>query len=561
MKKQLINLFLLVFISVNAWSLNHEVLLDNARNIDCKRIVVPVVIKNFSNVGAISLKFDYDQTKLEFEDVALNSSISSAISKGENGHFALAFFGDAINLTDGEVLFEVRFKVIGTGPNSTNLEWLNISNTGNCEIAGPGGLPVYPANFVNSEPITISEELEADAQFEPPLCENSVTTVFVTATGGIPPYSGIGEFLVSAGNHIFTVIDANGCTDEVSVVVPHPEPATLQIDFLNVSPDFPVEISSYIKLMVGYSSNFPVDILVDWDDNTFSNLSNELSGNVTLNHFYDTPDVYTLEVKITNICGDVVSKKYENIVIIDPDAGFVTGGGWYMSPSGAYCANTKLKGKANFGFIVKYQKGKTVPTGNTEFQFHAACMNFKSTNYEWLVITGKKARFKGSGTINGKGNYGFIITVTDDCPDKFRIKIWNNATGKIVYDNQIGSPDNANPNTVIGGGSIVIHNTESKSVVITEITSVAEELIITVYPNPFTERLHFGFVSPANVNARIDLFDMNGRLVKTIFEQQVEANQYYEAEFKPETIISAFYMYRITLGDLVQNGKIIFKKE
>ena len=41
--------------------------------------------------------------------------------------------------------------------------------------------------------------------------------------------------------------------------------------------------------------------------------------------------------------------------------------------------------------------------------------------------------------------------------DKFRIKIWDRATGNTVYDNQMGAADTADPATVIGGGSIVIH--------------------------------------------------------------------------------------------------------
>jgi len=41
--------------------------------------------------------------------------------------------------------------------------------------------------------------------------------------------------------------------------------------------------------------------------------------------------------------------------------------------------------------------------------------------------------------------------------DKFRIKIWDRGTGSIVYDNQNGSADDANPTTAIQGGNIVIH--------------------------------------------------------------------------------------------------------
>ena len=43
--------------------------------------------------------------------------------------------------------------------------------------------------------------------------------------------------------------------------------------------------------------------------------------------------------------------------------------------------------------------------------------------------------------------------------DRFRIKIWDVATGAIVYDNQLGTNDAAalSDATIIQGGSIVIH--------------------------------------------------------------------------------------------------------
>jgi hypothetical protein len=63
------------------------------------------------------------------------------------------------------------------------------------------------------------------------------------------------------------------------------------------------------------------------------------------------------------------------------------------------------------------------------------------------------------------------------------------------------------------------------------------------------------------VSARIDLYDMTGRLVKTIFDQPIEGGVNYEADFKPETIISGMYIYRMTMGDAVYNGKVVFKKE
>jgi hypothetical protein len=143
--------------------------------------------------------------------------------------------------------------------------------------------------------------------------------------------------------------------------------------------------------------------------------------------------------------------------------GFVTGGGWITSPAGAYTANTSFTGKASFGFISKYTNGANQPTGNTEFQFNTAGFRFNSSTYEWLVVAGAKAQFKGTGKVNGAGNYGFLLTAVDGQlsggggTDKFRIKIWDIETGTVIYDNQRGANDGANPSTVLSSGSIVIH--------------------------------------------------------------------------------------------------------
>jgi len=154
------------------------------------------------------------------------------------------------------------------------------------------------------------------------------------------------------------------------------------------------------------------------------------------------------------------------VVAYDPSAGFVTGGGWINSPAGAYTANTSLTGKATFGFVSKYEKGATVPTGETEFNFQVANFNFHSALYQWLVISGPMAQYKGSGTINGSGNYNFILTGRDGAlvggstPDGFRIKITDPVSGSVIYDNLLSTDDSvtsANTQT-LGGGSIVVHS-------------------------------------------------------------------------------------------------------
>ncbi|MEW6182104.1 MAG: PKD domain-containing protein [Bacillota bacterium] len=205
----------------------------------------------------------------------------------------------------------------------------------------------------------------------------------------------------------------------------------------------------------------------DWGDGTASaGIVSEVygSGSVSGSHAYTSAGVYTVGVTVTDPGGNTGQCSYNYIVVYDPSSGYVTGGGWINSPEGAYASDPALTGKASFGFVSKYQKGAIVPTGQTEFQFKVADLNFHSDSYDWLVIAGAKAQYKGTGTINGAGNYGFMLTAVDGQinggggADKFRIKIWDkNNSDAVVYDNQIGDSETADPVTALGGGSIVIH--------------------------------------------------------------------------------------------------------
>ena len=175
-------------------------------------------------------------------------------------------------------------------------------------------------------------------------------------------------------------------------------------------------------------------------------------------HAYSQADIYSVNVTVTASDFLTDTESLEYVVVYDPSGGFVTGGGWIDSPDGAYLPDLSITGKATFGFVSKYKKGATVPTGNTEFQFQVAGLNFHSDTFDWLVINqgGSNAQFKGTGTINGglspQGElYKFMIWASDGDPDAFRIKIWyeENNVEVTVYDNGIEQ--------AISGGSIVVH--------------------------------------------------------------------------------------------------------
>jgi K(+)-stimulated pyrophosphate-energized sodium pump len=171
--------------------------------------------------------------------------------------------------------------------------------------------------------------------------------------------------------------------------------------------------------------------------------------------------VYNLQVHGSDELGNVASEKSINLIVYDPN-GTAKGHGNIMSPIGAYTANPVLVGKATFKFDAQYRKGDSTPIGETEFTFPDADMIFKSTSYDWLVVSESEARCKGTGTINGSGKYAFMLIVTDGFKaarkaKKFRMKIWDKTTGKTVYDNNLGYPEDIEPTTETSGGNVDVH--------------------------------------------------------------------------------------------------------
>ncbi|PKH06160.1 hypothetical protein CXF93_09520 [Moritella sp. Urea-trap-13] len=237
----------------------------------------------------------------------------------------------------------------------------------------------------------------------------------------------------------------------------------------------PVEINTVITLTAnvddtatGGSDITSADYTIDGGasvgmaaDGTFDEVIEDVTAPIPA---FSEAGVHNLCVLGTDAAGNVGEEICTFLAVYDPDGGFVTGGGWIYSPAGAYTADPGLTGKANFGFVSKYKKGQQTPSGNTEFQFKAGDLNFNSDSYDWLIIGGHQAKYKGVGTINGSGNYGFMLSAIDEklTPstdvDMFRIKIWDKDNGdEVVYDNNRGGADDAEPTTAVGGGSIVIH--------------------------------------------------------------------------------------------------------
>src|SRR5262249_17139639 len=145
----------------------------------------------------------------------------------------------------------------------------------------------------------------------------------------------------------------------------------------------------------------------------------ETAHTVTASYTFTAAAVYSVRLMVTNDLGassiaTEVGGLDATVVIYDPSAGFVTGGGWIDSPPGAHVAAPSVAKKAGFAFESKYTQGSGVPTGDTEFNFKAADLKFTSTSYDWLVVSGATAQFQGSGVVTGSNTaYSFILTAVD----------------------------------------------------------------------------------------------------------------------------------------------------
>ena len=414
-------------------------------------------------------------------------------------------------------------------------------------------------------------------------------TITLTPTGGTEPleysidngatYQSSNEFTdVSEGTYTAIVRDANDCTEETTVAVGQHNDLPV-INSLTGAPTDPINISGAI---VNFSADVTDDNLTlaewNWGDGETS-VEIDPGNTIDGSHTYQEAGVYPVTLTITDVCGETATELYEFVVVYDPSEGFVTGGGWFHSPAGAYVDNLDAEGKANFGFVSKYKRGAKVPDGQTQFQFHAEKFNFHSTVYQWLVVAGHKAQYKGEGRVNGNNGYGFMLSVVDGDrkspkeSDKFRIKIWDLSTEQVVYDNQMSAWDDAEASTEIGGGSIVIHDggkgksarLMSMDIDTNEISTTGglTESVITetrAYPNPLSPNGLWIEIPAAEYQQVVQsqIFDLNGKIMTyTMFEVEANRSAKYLWKFDHQNWTSGIYVLMVNTPTGINKVKLI----
>jgi hypothetical protein len=88
------------------------------------------------------------------------------------------------------------------------------------------------------------------------------------------------------------------------------------------------------------------------------------------------------------------------------------------------------------------------------------------------------------------------------------------------------------------------------------IESAAAETTVKAYPNPFSDRIKFVVTSPVAGNGVLEVYNMMGQKVKTVYNGYIAAGtQTFELSLQTQQVANMVYVLR--MGDKKMTGKIL----
>ncbi|MGK7391423.1 MAG: T9SS type A sorting domain-containing protein [Candidatus Cyclobacteriaceae bacterium M2_1C_046] len=484
------------------------------------------------------------------DDISYGSSCSSPVVKTNDLTVELDSEGNALISTDkinndSEVscgiaeitLDKENFNCKDIGGNTVTL---TITDE-NGNIASATATVTVEDNLspaVVTQDITVALDANGEATITSDAIDNGSTDNCAIASYSLDitsfDCSNIGENTVT-----LTVTDESENTASATAVVTvtNDEP---QITSFHL-PEDAQQVGTTINLTATYTDVNLSQASVNWGDGSETTADIE-DGNISANHMYSEAGIYEVVLNIIDICGLEAQETYQYVIIYDPNAGFITGGGWFSSPVGAWAGNTATNSKAHVQFNAKYQKNTYELQGKFNFTLtrgaggnnsgaggnSGAILKFKSTSLNWLVVNDHKAYLTGSGEIDNNDNYSFLLSFIDgdkigERADYIRVQITDNSNGNVIYDNYLNAPMPADATQELDNGSLVIHNNGNSSGANRSSNTADDELLsFSFYPNPAVDNLTLDFTNFTSKKARFTITNSMGK-VETSREVNISA--------------------------------------
>ncbi len=412
---------------------------------------------------------------------------------------------------------------------------------------------------------------------DPGVCEAQVelSKPFVTDNCGVAALSSDAPavFPIGTTNVTWTATDESGNTSNAiqQVTVTNDPPVISAIS----GPDQPVMVGSSLQVTAQIIDNNLTGATIDWGDGFVSDGTID-NGTISGVHEYLTAGTFNIALVVVDACGEEDNETLENIMVIDPKSAFVSGAGYFNSPAGAFKPNPEKEGRFIFGFIAKYLPKYDVPQGHTVFYFRAGHLLFLSQGYDWLMVDGATAEFKGYGVVLKEGRYNFQVKMVDahfDSHDKFvkdaiSVKIWNEKG--VLYNNDI---------TPVTRGYIKVHKNSNRKGFNTariaetvadpddevtvpdlkELIAMYSEIEFGVYPNPFKASTRISYTSEITSWTSVKVYDLQGREESQIFDGETEGGETYSWDYVPkESTPNGVYLLRIDNGARSKVERLIY---
>ncbi|MEM1269799.1 MAG: T9SS type A sorting domain-containing protein, partial [Bacteroidota bacterium] len=82
----------------------------------------------------------------------------------------------------------------------------------------------------------------------------------------------------------------------------------------------------------------------------------------------------------------------------------------------------------------------------------------------------------------------------------------------------------------------------------------------SAYPNPFNPQATFSVVVAETQPVRVELYDLSGRLVETLFAGELQANQAERFTIDGSSLSSGTYLYRLTGATFTEAKRVTLAK-
>jgi flagellar hook assembly protein FlgD len=86
---------------------------------------------------------------------------------------------------------------------------------------------------------------------------------------------------------------------------------------------------------------------------------------------------------------------------------------------------------------------------------------------------------------------------------------------------------------------------------------------LSAYPNPFnpiiTIQLELQNITQTNMNAEVNIYDINGRFIQTLLDKSIETGV-HQITWRPQNISSGIYIVSLRTETGIKNQKILYLK-